>query len=103
MSKDSKPLVISGKTFEYQPTGENKIGEGAFGTVFVGIFKSKDSKGGKVAVKRVDLPFGINGVSDIEEDREVQALKTLRHPYIVILFAVEDDDNFRSVLFSNSS
>jgi hypothetical protein len=32
---------------------------------------------------------------DIEKDREVVALKKLRHPFIVTLYAVEDDDDFR--------
>lgn len=89
-------LIKSGKTFEYKSTGENKIGQGTFGIVFGGIFKS-GSRGGKAAIKRVQLLHETNGISDIEDDREVQALKILRHPCIVTLYAVEDDIDFRSV------
>ena len=92
-----------GKTFRYQANSGDVIGRGTYGNVFNGYFKSntetsweKDlSERQQAAIKRVEINFQNDKWKDIENDREVVALKELRHPFIVTLYAVEDDDNFR--------
>jgi serine/threonine protein kinase len=92
-----------GKTFLYQATDGNFIGCGAYGRVFKGHFKSNTEtswEGGlserqQAAIKRVMINFQKEKWMDIENDREVVALKKLRHPFIVTLYAVEDDNDFR--------
>lgn len=95
--------VHEGKTFKYVGVADNKIGQGAFGVVFVGKFKSDLKRSWethdqetKAAIKRVEF-LRKDTNSEIENDREVNALKKCNHPYIVRLFAVEDDKDFRSV------
>ncbi len=95
--------VKSGKTFRYQSIAENVVGRGAHGNVFAGHFKpnlnsSWNKVSGEVkqaAIKRVEINFSEENWMDIKNDGEVVALKELRHPCIVRLFAVEDDGNFR--------
>ena len=95
--------IKSGKTFRYQATFEDLVGRGAYGRVFKGHFKSNTetsweedlSKKKQAAIKRVEINFIKDKWMDIETDREVVALKELRHPFIVTLYAVEDDNNFR--------
>ena len=92
-----------GKTFRYQATVGDLVGRGAYGRVFKGHFKSNIetsweeglSERQQAAIKRVEINFKKDKWKDIENDREVVALKELRHPFIVTLYAVEDDDNFR--------
>ena len=92
-----------GKTFRYQATFEDLVGRGAYGNVFKGHFKSNTEtfweddlrKQKQAAIKRVLIDYQKEKWMDIENDREVVALKELRHPCIVTLYAVEDDDNFR--------
>jgi serine/threonine protein kinase len=91
--------VKSGKSFRYQAIYENVVGRGSYGNVFAGHFKSNlNSSWGETdeekqaAIKRVEIDFK---EKNIKKDREVVALKELRHPCIVRLFAVEDDGNFR--------
>ena len=91
-----------GKTFFYQ-ANSGVIGRGAYGNVFKGNFKSnlktsrRDGlrKQKQAAIKRVEINFQKDKWKDIENDREVVALKELRHPFIVTLYAVEDDNDFR--------
>ena len=91
-----------GKTFRYQANSGDVIGRGAYGRVFKGHFKSNIetswregfSEEKQAAIKRVEIKFN-DKWKDIENDREVVALKELRHPFIVTLYAVEDDNNFR--------
>ncbi len=93
--------VKFGKTFCYLSIFDNLVGRGAYGRVFAGHFKLNLStswgKGSgevkQAAIKRVEINF--QKWVNIENDREVVALKELRHPCIVRLFSVEDDDNFR--------
>jgi hypothetical protein len=93
--------VKSGKTFCYLSIFDNLVGRGAYGRVFAGHFKPNLStswekefyKGKKAAIKRVEINF--QKWVNIGNDREVVALKELRHPCIVRLFAVEDDGDFR--------
>jgi hypothetical protein len=93
--------IKSGKTFCYLSIFDNIVGRGAYGRVFAGHFKpnlnTSWGKGSgeerKAAIKRVEINF--EKWVNIENDREVVALKELRHPCIVRLFAVEDDNNFR--------
>ncbi len=59
-----------------------RIGKGAFGSVFSGTFR-----GGKVAVKRVEL-LDANG-------NEEDSLKQLDHPHIAKLFHVESNEEFK--------
>jgi serine/threonine protein kinase len=95
--------VKFGKTFRYQASCDSLLGRGGCGMVFVGDFKRnlykswKDcsNEGEKAAIKRVEINFKRDNWMDIGNDREVFALKELRHPCIVSLLAVEDDDNFR--------
>jgi serine/threonine protein kinase len=95
--------VKLGQTFLYQPIAENVVGRGAHGKVFAGHFKPNlNTSWGKgsgevkqAAIKRVEINFNLEKWANIAIDREVVALKELRHPCIVRLFAVEDDDNFR--------
>jgi serine/threonine protein kinase len=95
--------VKSGKTFRYQAIYENVVGRGTHGRVFKGHFKpNMNSSWGEqsdeekqAAIKRVEINYKEENRMEIENDREVVALKELRHPCIVRLFAVEDDDNFR--------
>lgn len=100
----SQILVHTKKTFKYEATIKNKIGRGTYGVVFRGQFKSSIEKSWRIgnkreaAIKRVEFYASKNTDSDIENDREVVALRTLRHPFIVKLLAVEDDENFRSVI-----
>ena len=68
---------------------EVPLGQGGFGSVFPGKFK-----GGKVAVKRVQLHL----VSDIEE----KSLQRLDHHNIVKLLYSESDGNFKYEFFSIS-
>jgi serine/threonine protein kinase len=92
-----------GKTFRYQAIQSDLVGRGAYGNVFKGHFKSnlKTSweddlrKQKQAAIKRVLINYQNEKWKDIENDREVVALKELRHPFIVTLYAVEDDNNFR--------
>ncbi|EFX73522.1 hypothetical protein DAPPUDRAFT_325040 [Daphnia pulex] len=99
--------VKSGKSFRYQAIYENVVGRGAHGKVFAGHFKpnlnsSWNKVSGEVkqaAIKRVEINFSEENWMDIKNDREVVALKELRHPCIVRLFAVEDDGNFRNYIF----
>ena len=92
-----------GKTFRYQATISDLVGHGAYGNVFKGHFKSNTEtsweenlrKQKQAAIKRVLINFQKEKWMDIENDREVVALKELRHPCIVTLYAVEDDNNFR--------
>ena len=92
-----------GKTFLYQATISDLVGHGAYGRVFKGHFKSNTETSWKeglseekqAAIKRVLINFQKEKWMDIENDREVVALKELRHPCIVTLYAVEDDNNFR--------
>jgi hypothetical protein len=95
--------VKSGKTFRYQAIIDDLVGHGAYGWVFAGHFKpnlnsSWNKVSGEVkqaAIKRVEMNFNLEKWVNIENDREFVALKELRHPCIVRLFAVEDDDDFR--------
>jgi serine/threonine protein kinase len=95
--------VKSGKTFRYQAIYENVVGRGTHGRVFKGHFKpniktsweEESDKEKNAAIKRVEINYKEENWMEIENDREVVALKELRHPCIVRLFAVEDDDNFR--------
>jgi serine/threonine protein kinase len=95
--------VKSGKTFRYESIFDNLVGRGAYGRVFAGHFKPNlNTSWGKgsgeekqAAIKQVIIKFNQENWMDIENDRELVALKELRHPCIVRLFAVEDDDNFR--------
>jgi serine/threonine protein kinase len=88
--------IKSGKTFHCQVTSGDVIGRGAFGGVFKGHFKSNiETSWQQAAIKRVELKFQKDKWMDIENDREVVALKELRHPCIVTLYAVEDDNDFR--------
>jgi serine/threonine protein kinase len=95
--------VKSGKSFRYQAESGNLVGSGTYGWVFAGHFKpnlnsswgEQSDEEKQAAIKRVEINFkGVNWM-DIKNDREFVALKELRHPCIVRLFAVEDDDNFR--------
>ncbi len=43
----------------------------------------------------MEINFSEENWMDIKNDREVVALKELRHPCIVRLFAVEDEEDFR--------
>jgi serine/threonine protein kinase len=96
--------VKSGKTFCYQSKRDNLVGHGTYGKVFKGHFKpnlntsweEEFDEEKKAAIKRVEINF--EKWVNIGNDREVVALKELRHPCIVRLFAVEDDDNFRYLL-----
>jgi serine/threonine protein kinase len=95
--------INSGKTFRYQATVGDLVGRGAYGRVYKGHFKSKTKTSGEeslikekqAAIKRVVINFPKDKWKDIENDREVVALKELRHPCIVTLYAVEDDEDFR--------
>jgi serine/threonine protein kinase len=92
--------VKSGKSFRYQAIYENVVGHGAYGKVFAGHFKpnlnssweEEFNEEKQAAIKRVEIDFK---EENIKNDREVVALKELRHHCIVRLFAVEDDGNFR--------
>lgn len=89
-----------GKTFKFEETEDQIIRKGTFGLVFKGYFKTDlktpwkhYGKQEEVAIKRVQL---VNVTSTtIENDRDVNALKILRHSCIVKLLAIEDDTNFR--------
>jgi serine/threonine protein kinase len=95
--------IKSGKTFRYQATVGDLVGRGAYGNVFKGYFKSNTKtswegvlrKTKPAEIKRVLINFKKDKCVEIESDREVVALKKLRHPFIVTLYAVEDDNNFR--------
>lgn len=63
-----------------------KIGSGAFSDVYDGTFE-----GQPVAVKRV---FKIERNS-LVTDREAEALKKLKHPNVVKLLYVVQDDDFK--------
>nr|CAH0103924.1 unnamed protein product [Daphnia galeata] len=67
-----QPYFKSGKTFRYQPNISDLVGHGAYGR---------------------------DKWMNIKNDQEVVALKELRHPFIVTLYAVEDDDDFRNYIF----
>lgn len=92
-----------GKTFRYQATFSDLVGQGTYGRVFKGHFKSNTetswregfSEEKQAAIKRVEIIFQKDKWKDIENDREVVALKELRNPFIVTLYAVEDDNDFR--------
>ena len=62
---------------------KKRIGEGAFGTVFEGVWFNT-----KVAIKRV-------GLRDTNIIREEFSLFGLDHPNVVKLFHFENDDDFR--------
>ena len=64
------------------------LGTGGFGTVFKGTFHNKT-----VAVKRMLI--------EQVDEREEEFLKKYPHPYILKLFHVEQDDNFRQVIDPN--
>ncbi len=96
--------VKSGQTFRYQAISDNLVGRGGYGKVFAGHFLKQNyanlredfyNEGDKAAIKRVEIDFSLENWVNIENDREVVALKELRHPCIVRLFAAEDDDHFR--------
>ena len=65
-----------------------RLGEGRYGSVFLGRFNGKE-----VAVKRVQL----HNVNENEE----KALQQLDHPNIVKLFYSESDENFKYDFLSN--
>ncbi len=95
--------VKSGETFRYRLIIENLLGRGAYGLVFKGHFKpnikaswnEESDEEKNAAIKRVEINFKAENWMDIKNDRAFVALKELRHPCIVRLFAVEDDDYFR--------
>ena len=61
-----------------------RLGKGAFGTVFEGVWREKP-----VAIKRILL-------SDIvSNEREEEALQKLDHPHVIKLLHVESDSTFR--------
>ncbi|KZS09260.1 Uncharacterized protein APZ42_026555 [Daphnia magna] len=63
--------------------GSAPLGQGGYGSVFLGEFEGR-----KAAVKRVE-------VFRIGNDNEEKALKQLDHPNIVKLFYSEKDNNFK--------
>lgn len=96
-------VLKSGETFRYRAVVDSLVGRGAYGRVFTGLFKSDLNTSWelsfcepkKAAIKRVEINFKKENWMDIKNDRELVALKELRHPCIVTLYAVEDDNNFR--------
>jgi serine/threonine protein kinase len=58
------------------------LGEGGFGSVFLGQFDDR-----QVAVKRVDL-FNVS-------ENEEKSLQMLDHPNVIKLFHSESDENFK--------
>lgn len=67
---------------EIQYNSKDKLGEGGFGSVFLGQFDGR-----QVAVKRVD----VTKVNDNEE----KVLKQLDHPNVIKLFHSESDKHFK--------
>lgn len=67
---------------EIQLDLRDRIGKGAFGSVFSGTFEGR-----QVAVKRVEL-LDANG-------NEEDTLKQLHHPHIAKLFHVESNEEFK--------
>lgn len=61
------------------------LGNGAYSKVFQGQWDGID-----VAVKRIQL-------FDVMTDREETTMKNVDHPNVLKLFAVEEDENFKSV------
>ncbi len=68
---------------EIQLDGNNRLGEGGYGSVFPGTFR-----GIKVAVKRVL-------VIDATNENEEKILKQLNHQNIVKLLHFYSDDTFK--------
>lgn len=64
----------------------DKIGEGAFGVVYVG-----DYKGTQVAIKKLNIPLYLSGSSDDELTKfkeEAYTMSKIRHPNIVLCMGV---------------
>jgi serine/threonine protein kinase len=73
-----------------------KIGEGAFGDVWLGINKAN---GKKIALKQVRLCNGRGGGIPKAVFREIQSLRNLKHPNILILFDVFPQDTHLMLVF----
>ncbi len=71
---------------EIQLDGKIPLGEGGYGSVFLGKYQ-----GSKVAVKRV-LLIGANGAN---HEESILNLQFRDHPNIVKCFHYENDDNFK--------
>ena len=52
------------------------IGRGSFGTVHKGTWKGR-----KVALKKINIPSGVNGTEMVASSRELNALKYISKPY----------------------
>lgn len=72
-----------GLTFEFDR--KTILGQGAYGPVFAGEWNNVT-----VAVKRIQL-------HDLLSDREESTMKDLNHRNVVKLYAVEEDENFKSL------
>ena len=53
------------------------IGRGSFGTVYKGTWK-----GGKVALKRISIPPGVDRAEMVSNSCELNALKYVSKPYL---------------------
>ena len=65
-------------------TKENLLGQGTYGTVYLGIYNDQ-----QVAVKRIELK------QSEKEEREVNLQQNLDHENVLKIRKVEKDDNFR--------
>ena len=86
----SKDIFIKQKIAdinEYYELSPERIGEGAFGVVYLGIDKETREKR---AIKRIDKVKILNFRRFMNE---VYALKTLDHPNIIKLFEIYEDED----------
>ena len=75
-----------GETFEMDR--KSMLGKGSYATVFPGKWKGLD-----VAIKRIQLHEII--------DREEKTMRDLKHPNVLELLDVKEDENFRYIKLSN--
>lgn len=100
----SKSLIVCPKTqrvFDRKGyKAETKISEGAFGEVYKGY---STSTGDKVAIKVMDLKKMAQRVQEVFLPREIEALATIRHKFVVEVFDIfqADDKLFIFMEFAN--
>ncbi|MCE8162763.1 MAG: protein kinase [Candidatus Moeniiplasma glomeromycotorum] len=90
LTKKSQQIIIidddiKSNAFQVKPNLKNLLGEGGYGKVYCGEWKSQD-----VAIKKLNLSS--SNISDKEITNEIKILKKLRNRYIIQYYGTYSDE-----------